>query len=348
MKDTVKTRFEQALRCEKPDQVPFLPAIYEHKAWFVGETPSRLARDARLLEAALTAEYEQVQPDALTIGVDVYNVEAEAMGCQVTYYDDDPTAVPAISPTHTLFRALDGVSSLRMPDPDKDGRMPLFLDAARRMARTLGKEVPLRGAVSGPFSLAAHIAGFMEMHMLLVMQPSVAHELLDFAAEVIKRYGAAFVNAGCGVIVFDSHASPDLLSPSMYREFVLEPTRGIVEHFRHKGVNNVPLIIGGNTTSMLDEYLDTGASNILCDAKADPAVFLEKCFPRRRAFRRNLDSAKIGDATEEEIFRWARVSLEQSRGYEGFILGTGVLPYGVPLSHLAAIREAIRDYKTAR
>jgi len=33
----------------------FLPAIYEHKAWFIGSTPSAIARDANLLTRALLA-----------------------------------------------------------------------------------------------------------------------------------------------------------------------------------------------------------------------------------------------------------------------------------------------------
>ena len=30
-----------------PGHVPFMPAIYGHKAWFIGETPSRVCREAR-------------------------------------------------------------------------------------------------------------------------------------------------------------------------------------------------------------------------------------------------------------------------------------------------------------
>ncbi len=338
-------RYEQALNCQQPDRVPFLPAIYEHKAWFVGETPSTVCRDPQLLIAALIAEYEQVSPDALTIGVDVYNVEAEAVGCEVTYYEDGDTSVPAIGPQAAVFHGSDTITSLKLPDPKKDGRMPLFLDVAGTIAKTLGKEIPLRGAVSGPFSLAAHLAGPQKLLLLSMIQPAIVKELIGFAAKAIKRYGSGFIEVGCGVVMFDSYASPALFPPHMYREFVLAPTRDIIEHFHRQGVTDIPLIIGGDTTPMLDAYLETGANNLLCDAKADPREFLKECSARKRAFRRNLDSALFPDSTPGETKERALQSLKGSNGYPGFILGTGVLPYGTPLTHLAAIHEAIEEFR---
>ena len=338
-------RFEQALNCEAPDRVPFLPAIYEHKAWFVGETPSKVCRDSRLLTTALLAEYERVQPDALTIGIDVYNVEAEAIGCKVIYYEGNDTSVPAIAPESVVFRGSEEVASLKMPDPQKDGRMPLNLEVAGNIMKVLGKEVPVRAALSGPLSLAAHLAGLENLFMLMFTQPDLARELLGFACEVIKRYGQAFIELGCGVVVFDSQASPDLLSPLLYREFVLPRTRELIKHFHNQGVRNVPLIIGGNTTKMLDEYLETGANNVLCDKRADIKEFLHKCAAAHRAFRRNMDSTDFATISSDDVHRRTLDCLKESNGYPGFILGTVILPYGTPLSALTAIRSALQEYR---
>jgi uroporphyrinogen decarboxylase len=338
-------RFEQALRCERPDRVPFLPAIYEHKGWFVGVTPSTICRDAQLLTTALLAEYERIQPDALTVGVDVYNVEAEAVGCTVTYYEGEDTSVPAIASTGAAFQGSEGVVALKMPDPKKDGRMPLNLEVARTVMKIIGNEVVVRGAVSGPFSMAAHLAGPEHFFLLTMTQPPLAQELIRFSCEVIKRYGKAFIDLGCGIVMFDSHASSDLLPPEIYRDMVLPATRRLVEYFQGLGVRDVPLVIGGNTTRMLTEYLETGANNILCDARADAKEFLTACSAARRAFRRNMDSSDFATLKSEDVHRRAMKCLEESEGYAGFILGTTILPYGTPLEPLAAIREAIKEYK---
>jgi uroporphyrinogen decarboxylase len=131
----------------------------------------------------------------------------------------------------------------------------------------------------------------------------------------------------------------------MYREFVLPPTQEIIRYFHGLGLQHVPLIIGGNTTRILDAYLETGANDILCDTKADTKTFLEKCAKNRRAFRRNIDSSDYLEVNSNEVYHRALNSLEESGRYPGFILGSAVLPYGTPLSHLTAMRKAIQEYK---
>jgi uroporphyrinogen decarboxylase len=341
----MNTRLVKALDGDPPDRVPFLPAIYEHKAWFVGETPSKVCRDVNLFTTAVLAEYERVQPDALTIGIDVYNVEAEAVGCKVTYYAGNDISIPAIGPEGAIFQGSDEVASLKMPDPSRDGRMPLNLEVARRVVKVLGREVPIRGAVSGPFSMASSLVGPQHLLMLTVTHPELAKDLIAFSAEAIKRYARAFIEAGCGVVLFDSQASTELLSPQEYRDFALGPTKGIIKYVQELGVQHVPLIIGGNTTPMLDAYLETGASNILCDAKANLKQFLDACSKARRAFRRNLDTVDFLEVTAEEVTQRAVKTLEESNGYPGFILGTGVVPYGTALANLIAIRQAVQEFQ---
>ncbi len=338
------SRLQTVLDCSPADRVPFLPAIYEHKAWFVKDTPSNVASDVDLFTRAVLAEYEALQPDALTIGIDVYNVEAEAMGCEVIYYDGDDTSIPAIGTDGAAFTEEDNFSTVDLPDPYKDGRMPINLETARNVKRAIADEVPVRGALSGPFSLAANLVGPERLFMLTVTNPEFVKGLLFFASEAAKRFGEAYIKEGCGVVVFDSQASPELLSPKMYREFVLQPTKSLIEHFHKLGVKHVPLIIGGNTTRILSAYLETGANNILCDFSANVDEFLSECSERKRAFRRNIDSTDFLAAPASVLHERAVAALEESRGYPGYVLGTGVVPYGTPLESLLAIRDAMFEY----
>ncbi len=337
-------RLEKALECTGTDRVPFVPAIYEHKAWFINDTPSNVSRDVDLLTKAVLTEYEVVQPDALTIGIDVYNVEAEAVGCKVTYYEGDDTSIPAISADSAVFSETTRLTSIDLPDSHRDGRMPVNLEAAKNVKRRIRDEVPVRGALSGPFSMAANLVGPEHLFMLTVTNPGFVAELLSFTSEVAIRFGGAYINEGCEVIIFDSQASPELLSPKMYRDLVLQPTRRMIEHFHALGQKHVPLIIGGNTTKILDSYIETGANNILCDFSNDVSKFLIDCAKNRRAFRRNIDPTDFLVAEPSDLHRRAVTGLEESRGYPGYILGTGVVPYGTPTENLKAIRDAAIEY----
>ena len=279
--------------------------------------------------------------------MDVYNVEAEAAGCPIAYYEGDDTSIPSPVPGQEVYHEDDSVESLKIPEPASDGRMPLMLEVARRVHRLLGEKVPIRGAVSAPFSLAANLAGAQNLFMLTVTRPDLVRALLSYAVHVIHRYSLAFIETGCDVIMFDSLASPQLLSPVAYRELVLPPTAELIRRLHRDGLKHVPLIIGGNTTKILDAYLETGGNNILCDAAADPAAFRMACSSAGRAFRRNISTTDFLTATPDELRTRAIAILEAARGYPGFIFGTGVVPFGTPLESLRALRETVEEFTPA-
>ena len=80
---TKRGRVEKTYAFEVPDRIPFVPAIYEHKARLVGRLPSEVCRSLELLLESLDKELEVYDPDMLVVGIDVYNVEAEAYGARV-------------------------------------------------------------------------------------------------------------------------------------------------------------------------------------------------------------------------------------------------------------------------
>jgi uroporphyrinogen decarboxylase len=340
----IRSEVEAVLRCAPPRRVPlFLPAIYEHKAWFIGSTPSAISRDAGLLTRALLAEYEAIGPDALAVGVDVYNLEAEAVGCTVTFYDGDDTSIPGIRPGNHLVQVGDDLSQARMPNPLKDGRMSVNLTAARNVRRALGDDFWLRGSISGPFSLAISLVGAEALFMACFDEPEWVRSVLDYAARIIREFAKAYIDAGAELIVFDSQASPDLLSPAMYEEFVLPVTKDLVQWAATQGVRDVPLIIGGNTTSIAGLLAQTGANNLLCDFTADFDQWAAVCREHGRAFRRNISPRLIEKATPDEIYDVAASELRRGRDLPGFMMGTGVIPYGTPTANLLAIKRACLD-----
>jgi len=320
------------------DRPPFLPAVYEHKAALVGSTPSGVARNAELLEAALSRELEVYEPDALTVGLDVYNVEAEAAGARVRFFDGPEVPVIEGRP----LKPGGDVGLLPLPDPERSGRMPLFLEAGRRLQAYAGREVLVRGALSAPFSMAAELVGDEPLLLALLDQPEWVVSLLDFCAVAGQAYGKAFVDRGLGVVLFDSHAAPPLVSPSLYRRIVLPVTARVVSYFRGElGVPLVPYIIGGDTTALLPDLLKTGANGLLCDFKADLAGFQARIDDPAVLLRANLDPRFLETALEAEIEAAAASILAVGRRRPGFMLGTGILPFDLPPGKVLAVRRAL-------
>ncbi|MBS0661710.1 MAG: hypothetical protein JSR48_00470 [Verrucomicrobia bacterium] len=343
-----RAEVEQVLRCGAPRAVPlFLPAIYEHKAWFIGRTPSAIARDASLLTRALLAEFEAIGPDALTVGVDVYNVEAEAVGCTVTYYEGNDPSIPGIKPGNHRFAVGDDLSAAPLPNPLKDGRMPLNLEAARRVRREVGSDYWLRGAVSGPFSLAIGLVGSEALFMACVDQPEWVAQLLDYAGRIVREYAKAYRDAGAELIVFDSQASPDLISPRMYEEMVLPITRDLAEWAATQGLRDMPLIVGGNTAPIAGLLARTGCNNLLCDFTADFETWAAASRAAGRALRRNLPPRMLAQTTPDAIHVAAAREVARGRDLPGFIMGTAVIPFGTPTENILAVKQACLEAQAA-
>ncbi|MBA4136056.1 MAG: hypothetical protein C0518_01915 [Opitutus sp.] len=339
-----RSEVENVLRCGAPRAVPlFLPAVYEHKAAFIKSTPSAIARDANLLTRAVLAEYEALQSDALAIGVDVYNLEAEACGCTVTFYEGDDTSIPGIKPGNHIVHVGDDLTAARVPNPLTDGRMPVNLAAARAVRRAVGDDYWVRGALSGPFSLAISLVGAEELFVACLDQPEWVRSCLDYCGRIIRTFARAYIDAGVELIVFDSQASPELLSPPMYEEFVLPVTQDFVAWAATQGVRDVPLIIGGNTTPIADLLCRTGANNLLCDFTGDFDEWAAIAGAHGRAWRRNISPRLIESASPENIYAVARAEAQRGRDIPGFIMGTAVVPFGTPTDHILAVKQACLD-----
>ncbi|MGI9427635.1 MAG: uroporphyrinogen decarboxylase family protein, partial [Bythopirellula sp.] len=200
-----------------------------------------------------------------------------------------------------------------------------------------------RGAVSGPFSLAVSMVGAEALFVATLDDPDFVHSLLRYTSDIIRSFGKAYIDVGADVIIFDSQASADLLPPTMYEDFILEPMQQIVAYFAEQGVRDVPLIIGGTTTPLVDMLIATKANNLLCDYTCDWQTWLAKCEASNVAIRRNIDSGFILNSSPDDIYATARTHIKESEGFAGYILGTAVIPYGTPLKNILAVKQACLD-----
>jgi uroporphyrinogen decarboxylase len=337
---TKRERVETAYALEPPDKVPFVPAVYEHKASLIGRWPSEVCRSLDLLLEALEKELEVYDPDVITVGVDVYNVEAEAVGCEVRYFDGSPD-VPAVAAP--VLDGPGGLGRLRRPDPGRDGRMPLFVEAAARLQAAMGRDMVVRGALSGPFSLACALAGTEDVLVATVEDPGFVRDLLAFSARVAIDFGTAFLANGVEPVLFDSKASPGAASPRVFHDFVLPVYRDLViPGLRRAGARTLPLIIGGDTTPILEDLLESGAGQLLCDAGADLALFARRCREERRALRASVDARLVHTGRPDEIRRESRRIFRQLAGQPGLLFGCGVVAYDCDPANVLALRE-VRD-----
>lgn len=338
---TKRQRVEAVYALEKADRIPFVPAIYEHKGALVGKSPSQICRNADYLYAGLKKELELYDPDMLVIGIDVYNVEAEALGCKVVYFEDSNDVPGIVEP---IIESRAGLARLGVPDCEKAARMPVYLEVAERLYGEIGRDVILRGAVTGPYSMAAELIGAEKFVLLTIDDAAFAREVIEFCAQVTVAFGKAFLRRGVEPIIFDSRATPTLASPRVVRQMLMPVYRDyVLPEFKAAGGRFLPLIIGGNTTSIIDDLIATGATQFLSDRPANLAKWREKCLAARVALRANVDAVLVNRGPVAAIRRQAMEILRESHAHPGFLMGCGVVGYDGKAEHVHAIREAILE-----
>ncbi|MDH4197561.1 MAG: hypothetical protein OEW05_09160, partial [Candidatus Aminicenantes bacterium] len=284
-------------------------------------------------------------PDVLTVGLDVYNVEAEALGCEVRFFEAG-CDVPAVA--GPLLRAPREAGGLRSPATERDGRMPLFLEVAARLVKEAGADLPVRGAVTGPFSLASALLGTEELLVAAVEQPAEVRDLLGFCGRVSVAFGTAFLLRGAGVVLFDSKATPSASSPRLFHELIMPVYRDVVAPgLRAAGARHIPLVIGGDTTSIAGDLVSTGATQLLCDWGADLEVFKARCLAAGLSFRGSVDARLVHRGDETDIREAARRLLARAGQHPGFLFGCGVVAYDTPTHHVLALREALEEFASS-
>ncbi|HOL72936.1 MAG TPA: uroporphyrinogen decarboxylase family protein [Bryobacteraceae bacterium] len=338
---TKRERVEAVYALKPADRIPFVPAIYEHKGALIGKSPSEICRSADLLYAGLMKELEVYDADMLVIGIDVYNVEAEALGCKVVYFEDSNDCPAVVEP---VVHCPADLRRLGVPDPECAGRMPLYLEVADRLSREIGAWIIVRGAVTGPYSMAAELIGAEQWVLLTVDDPGFAREVIEFCARVTVEFGKAFLKRGVEPIIFDSRATPTLASPRVVKSLVLPVYRDyVIPELKAAGGRFLPLIIGGNTTSIIDDLIATGATQFLSDRPANLAKWCEKALAARVPVRANVDAVLVNRGPAAAVRRQAVEILKDFHAHPGFLLGCGVVAYDGNPEHVHAIRHVIDE-----
>jgi uroporphyrinogen decarboxylase len=305
-------------------------------AKLVGRSPSEVSRDAGLLEQAVLAEYETYRPDMLTVGIDIYNIEAEALGTEVTF-SEAIDAVPIIR--DRILSSLDDFRRLCMVEPERSGRMPLVLAAAKAVNDKVGGEVFVRGAISSPHSMAVELIGIEKLLFGMLEQPDQVNEFLGFLTDVSVSYGKAFVDRGVEVCVFDSYAAPPLISPGLFEAAILPHVRRLITELKACGAEFVEYVIGGRTEPIAEHLFATGADILLCDFAADVNIFLEQVKETGVLVRRNVSPVLIEQGPNEELDRQIDGARRLAVNHRNVIIGTGAISYNTSAERVLMVKE---------
>ena len=316
-------------------RIPLSLSVYEHAAAFLGKTPWEVSRDADLVYEAHRCAYELYRHFPVVVGIDIYNLEAEAYGCEIVR--PAGTGIPAI--TRPLFDSLDEALAIEAFDPLTAGRIPMMLEAAQRLQSDF-PDADIRLPVSGPFSVAQNLLGLTPLILEVATRPQQVAEFLLRLVPGQVSLSRGVLDAGLGVAFFESAAAPPLLSPTQFRQVELPALKQAIELVSAEAGQALPCIIGGDTEPIIDAMMETGTGFLICPAETDRREFLEKmrAYPEVKV-RVNLDPRLYTCGTREEILAEVDGVIELAGRQPNVLLGTGAIPYETPPAKLLLLKE---------
>jgi uroporphyrinogen decarboxylase len=331
-------RFAAYGRGEAIDRLPCVPIIGNTAARVIGVKVSQFRGNGHLIADAQIAAYRRFGYDVVRIFTDLYTL-AEAMGARVHYPEDETAYLesPAIS-------SINDIERLRPADPLKDGNLPQHLEAMQRAVEALGKEVPVTGALTCPFTTASFLIGAENLVRLTIKNPEAVHLLCQVALESAIRYAEAIIHAGCSPSLTDPMSSSTVISPRLFKEFSLPYLKRLIE-FIHQHGKSVTLHICGKTEKVWEAMADAGADCISIDNDASLSGARESVGHRLRIMGNVKPSEVMLQGTPADVRRAVFDCVAQTwNSPKGYIIASGCsLPTETPFANIQAMMDAAME-----
>jgi uroporphyrinogen decarboxylase len=330
-------RMNALLAGQQADRWPWIPSVYEHGARLLDKSPGQVSRDARwMAEAALTA-YRTYQHDLVTVGIDIYNIEAEAFGCPIS--DGAGKSIPGVT-EHPLADGTRSPEELSIPEPGPDNRLGLIAEAVERVIGQIGDQVWVYACMGGPFSQAVELRGFENLIADIYENPAAVHSLMDRTAELSVRQACRLSALGAGVNLFESWATLPLIDPSIFQNFVVPYNKRVIDVVRARYSTPPPAVImGGDTARLIDFFLQAGAGLVAADYMTDFTHMRSRIGDHPMIIRGCVDPKMIERGEWDKLDTMIDKLAEKAAGMVRFVWGCGCVSYDTPPESVLKFKE---------
>ena len=333
---TPKQTIFATLRHEVTDQVPWVPFAGVHAGLLTGYNATEILSDGEKLFKSLKEVHKLYKPVGLPVIFDL-QVEAECLGCELTWADDAP---PSVS-SHPLEAAEDLETPCRCTIPTKeDGRIPMILDVMRKIKAEVGETTALYGLICGPFTLAAHLRG-NDIFMDMFDDPEAVEEFLDYTTAVAKAMTDYYVEAGMDVIaVVDPLISQ--ISSNHFEEFMSKPFKALFDHIRELGAFS-SFFVCGDATRNIEVMCQTNPDAISVDENVNLLAAKEITDKYNVVIGGNIPLTTVMlHGTQQDNMKFTVDLLDSLPDKKNFILAPGCdMPYAIPVENTIGVVQAV-------
>ncbi|MDD4773340.1 MAG: uroporphyrinogen decarboxylase family protein [Eubacteriales bacterium] len=329
------------MKHKKTERAPWVPFSGVHAGMLLGYTATEVLTDADKLYDSVMETFRLYSPDGLPVIFDL-QVEAEILGCKLMWSDDCP---PSVADHPLEGKEPEIPCSCKLPT-EESGRIPVILNAMRRLKTEIGEKTALYGLICGPFTLASHLRG-SDIFMDMVEEEEYVTELLDFCADAAIRMIDFYIDAGMDVIaVVDPLVSQ--ISPGHFEEFLTEPFKALFDYIRSKGALS-SFFVCGNATRQIENMCKTGPDGISVDENVaiKPAKEISDRYNIAMGGNIPLTTTMLHGTQQDNMKYIIDMLDELTPG--NFIVSPGCdMPYHTPVENAVAAASAARNPDEAR
>lgn len=326
------------LRHEETPRLPWVPFAGVHAGKLVGYNAREVLTDADKLVEALMAINKQYLPDGQPVVFDL-QIEAEILGCKLMWADNAPPSVAS----HPLEATFDIPISLPQ---STDGRLPIVLDAMRRMKAAVGDSTALYGLVTGPFTLASHLRG-TDIFLDSVDNEDFLLALMAYTTTVCNRMVDHYVEAGMDVIALvDPLVSQ--VSPRHFKRFLAESFTKVFDYIRAKGVFS-SFFVCGDATKNIEVMCHTNPDCIAVDENIDMTTAKLITDQHNITLSGNIPLTTVMLFGTQQDNMLYTLKLMDSLPHRNLMISPGCdMPYDTPVENAIGVMQTVREPEVAR
>ena len=196
-KQRISAAFKKTFTDQDPplDRIPAYLFTGQCNAQLVGASIRDILLNPDLFVKAQLAAYERYQPDIMLMMWDLLT-DVEAIGNELRFPEDSL----CIS-TKLALEDKGKLSSLEVPDPTKDGRLPGYLEAVAETNKAITDSI-VSAVIAGPWTIAIGLRGAEPLIWDTIEDPNFVHELMQFCIQASISFGGRHRPSGRGSWLF--------------------------------------------------------------------------------------------------------------------------------------------------
>jgi uroporphyrinogen decarboxylase len=332
--------FQRIRELKKPKRIPCVACSEEFDVrWYGKYTYEEFCQDGNKIYEVYKAAIDEFGYDWAWVQID---------DC----FEFEPAGV-AVKGEGNVLRATygyvpvshDTIKELPVMDPWKDGRMPEKLKAIKKLKDHYNDSLLICGSCAAPFSAVGLMWSIQESMLLLLTDPRLLNQAMDYWLEFYKRYIKAQKDSGADAIwLGDCNAFSSMVPADLYIEHILPVTKKLVQYCEKE----LDIMIWMHNSEISLEHILSHLPLGLSFENIGPAADIQlvsDTLKGKTAFSGNLDPLEVlWKGTPDLVKRETERIIKACKTNGGYIFNTGEMnPGQVPAENMKAMIDTARN-----